>query len=139
MSHGLPKWVKERLADPSQRDSGNSIINAEFPGDVLEKGIKILSAGAAAVEVHAGNVGQLANAADVRNRHVKAANAGGAAYAGKWVRQVGGRGMIVEAKSEVVARRPEAGTPAPTAIWRRSSAKIVHQAYVEIIHCCWRT
>ena len=39
----------------------------------------------------------------------------------------------MEAKSEVVARRPEAGTPAPTAIWRRSSAKIVHQAYVEIV------
>src|ERR1700722_253792 len=103
-------------------------------GDVVVEGIKILRARSATVEVEAGAVGQLADAANVADGHIKAAHAGVAADAGKRIGNLGARTVIVEAKVEIVARRAAStasSSAAPTASGR--SPKSVINPHVQVV------
>ena len=82
------------------RDSGDS----QLAGNVVAESVKILGAGAAAVEVDADDVGQLADAARVGDRNIKAAHRSVAADAWKRIGQGGAGSVVVKAKGEIVAR-----------------------------------
>ena len=80
--------------------------DAKFAGDVLLKGIKILDAGAAAVEIKSSHVGQLAEAANVTYRNVETAGCGCASDTGKGIGNVCRGCAIVKTEAQVVARAP---------------------------------
>src|SRR5208337_941387 len=82
------------------------------------------------VEIRADNVGQLSDAARVRNRNVEAADRSAAAHAGKRVRQSAARTMVVEAERQIVAWSIPASTAAPA---RGSGSERVIQTYVQIV------
>ena len=98
--------------------------------NVVVEGVQILGARAAAVEVGANNVGQLADAARVGNRNVKAADRSIAAYAWERIRQVGARPVVVKAEGQIVARGVAASAAASA---RGRCAEGVVQTYVQIV------
>ena len=108
---------------------GRNPGDAQVSRDVLVKGIKVLRAGARAVEVEARNVDHLAEGPHISNGNVEAAGAGVAANAGEGIGQVGARGMVVEAEIHVISRTSH---PPPAAAGAGPAQRMV-QANIEVV------
>ena len=112
---------------PIKRIAGNT-RNSHASGHVLSKGIQVLGAGAAAVEIKTRDVGHPPNAAGVGNRHIETPRTGLASGARKGVGQIRVGIMKVQTERQSIARAEPSATST-----RRGSAETAVHTNIQII------
>ncbi len=106
--------------------------DAEVSRDVLVKGVKILRAGAGAVEVEARVVDHLAESPHVSDGDIEAAGTGSASDAGKGISQVRAGRVVVETETQIIAR-PTLSPALAAASGIRGAAQRLIQTDVQVV------